>query len=43
MYIVYCEGNEGISNIVWSKNDYVYRIDSSLFKNELVNIAKFVN
>lgn len=38
----YCEGNEGVNNIVWTKNDYVYRIDGALSKEEMLKIAKTV-
>ncbi len=40
---VYSDGNEGINNIVWTKNDYVYRISGTISKQDLVKIAKFVN
>ena len=40
---VYCQGNEGVNNLVWNRNDYVYRIDGTLSKDEMVKIAKFVN
>lgn len=38
----YCQGNEGVNNIVWTKNDYVYRIDGTLSKEEMLKIAKTV-
>lgn len=38
----YCEGNEGVNNIVWTKNDYVYRMDGTLSKDEILKIAKTV-
>lgn len=38
----YCEGNEGVNNIVWTKNDYVYRVSGTLTKAELLKIAKTV-
>lgn len=38
----YCRGNEGVNNIVWTKNDYVYRIDGTLSKEEMLKIAKTV-
>ena len=40
---VYCQGNESVNNIVWSKNDYVYRISGSFKKEELLKIAKMVD
>ncbi len=43
MNYTYCQGNEGINNLVWTKFDYVYRISGSLDLNQLVKIAKFVN
>lgn len=39
---VYCEGNEGVNNIVWTINDYVYRLSGTLTKDELLKIAKTV-
>ena len=39
---VYCQGEKGVNNIVWSKNDYVYRIDGNLTKEEFIKIAKTV-
>lgn len=39
---VYCQGNESVNNIVWIKNDYVYRISGSFEKEELLKIAKSV-
>ena len=38
----YCQGNEGVNNLVWTKNDYVYRIDGALSKEEMLKIAKTV-
>ena len=38
----YCQGNEGVNNIVWTRNDYVYRIDGTLSKEEMLKIAKTV-
>ena len=43
MKYTYCQGNEGVNNLLWTKNDYVYRIDGTLSKDEMVKIAKFVN
>ena len=39
---IYCQGNRGNNNLIWTKNDYVYRIDGTLSKDELVKIAKTV-
>lgn len=39
---VYCKGNMDVNNIIWTKNDYVYRIDGTLTKDEFVKIAKTV-
>jgi hypothetical protein len=38
----YCQGNEGMDNVLWTRNDYVYRIDGTLSKDELLKIAKTV-
>ncbi len=38
----YCQGNEGVNNLVWTKNDYVYRMDGTLIKEEMLKIAKTV-
>ena len=38
----YCQGNESVNNLIWSKNDYVYRIEGMLSKEELLKIAKTV-
>ena len=39
---IYCEGNLGINNIVWTKNDYVYQVEAPFTKEELLKIAKTV-
>jgi hypothetical protein len=39
---VYCTGNNGMNSIVWNKNDYVYKIEASFEKEELIKIAKDV-
>ena len=39
---VYCKGNMDVNNIIWTKNDYVYRISGSFEKEELLKIAKTV-
>ena len=38
----YCQGNEDVNNILWTKNDYVYRMDGTLIKEEMLKIAKTV-
>lgn len=38
----YCQGNEGVNNIVWTKNDYVYEVVAPFEKEELIKIAKTV-
>ena len=38
----YCQGNESVNNLIWAKNDYVYRIEGMLSKEELLKIAKTV-
>ncbi len=38
----YCHGNDEVNNIVWTQNDYVYRISGTLSKEGLVKIAKSV-
>lgn len=39
---VYCQGDLNMNNLIWTKNDYVYRIDGTLSKDELIKIAKTV-
>lgn len=39
---IYCQGNDGLNNLIWTKNDYVYRIDGFFSKDELIKIAKTV-
>ncbi len=39
---VYCKGNDGINNLIWTKKDYVYKIDAPFEKEELINIAKSI-
>ncbi len=40
---IYCIGNFGVNNMIWTENDYVYRIDGPLMKEELIKISKSVN
>ena len=39
---VYCKGNLGTDNLIWTKNDYVYRISGPFSMDELIKIAKTV-
>lgn len=39
---VYCRGNLGVDNIIWTRNDYVYRISGPFALEELIKIAKTV-
>ena len=39
---VYCQGNLGVNNLIWTKNDYIYKIDAEFEKEELIRIAKTV-
>lgn len=39
---VYCKGNIGTDNLIWTKNDYVYRISGQLSIEELLKISKTV-
>lgn len=39
---VYCKGNLGVDNVIWTKNDYVYRIDGNITVDELIKIAQTV-
>ena len=39
---VYCKGNLDVDNLIWTKNDYVYRIDGALSKEGLLKIAKTI-
>lgn len=40
---IYCQGNLNMNNLIWTKNDYVYRIDGTLSKDEFIKIANTVN
>lgn len=40
---VYCKGNKGVDNLIWTKNDYVYRIDGELSKEEFIKIAENID
>lgn len=37
---IYCQGNLNMNNLIWTKNDYVYRISGLLTLEELLKIAK---
>ena len=39
---IYCQGDLDMNNLIWTKNDYVYRIDGTLSKDEFIKIAKTV-
>ena len=39
---IYCKGNLSVDNLIWTKNDYVYRMDGTLTKEEFIKIAKTV-
>lgn len=39
---VYCEGDLGVNNLIWTRNDYVYRISGQLSYNELLKISENV-
>lgn len=39
---IYCEGDSGINNIMWTKNDYVYQIEARFDKDELLKMAENV-
>ena len=38
----YCLGKNGMGNIIWNANDYVYRINGTISKDELLKIAETV-
>lgn len=37
---IYCESDSGIINILWTENDYIYQVETSLNKEELLEIVK---
>lgn len=39
---IYCQSNDGIDNLIWTKSDYVYKLDATFEKEELIKIAKTV-
>lgn len=39
---VSCKGDSGFNNLIWTKNDYVYRIDGNISVENMKKIAKFV-
>ena len=39
----YCLSKNGIGNVIWNKNDYVYQISGALSRDELVKIAETVS
>ena len=38
----YCKGNLEFDNLIWTRNDYVYRIDGNITLEEFLKIAKTV-
>lgn len=43
MYYVYCKGNQGVDNLIWTKNDYVYRISGPFSLEEFIKIAESIH
>ena len=41
-YLYYVDDND-LGGIIWIENDYIYRINGSISKDELINIAKSIN
>ncbi len=39
----YCKENLGVDILIWTKNDYVYRIDGTLTKEEFIKIAQNID
>ena len=39
---IYCQGNDNVNNLIWTQNDYVYKLDATFEKEELIKIAKTV-
>ncbi|MBQ8767784.1 MAG: DUF4367 domain-containing protein [Clostridia bacterium] len=39
---VFCKGDLGTDNLIWTKNDYVYRVSGNISVENLKKIAKFV-
>ncbi len=39
---IYCQGNKGVNNLIWTKNDYIYKLDAPFEKEEMIKIAKSV-
>lgn len=39
---IYCKGELGVDNLIWTKNDYVYRISGPFLLDEFIKIAKTV-
>lgn len=38
----YCKGGSGVDNLIWTRNDYVYRISGPFTVEELLKMAKTV-
>ena len=43
MKYTYCQGNEGMNTLIWTRNDYIYQLEAQFEKEDMVKIAKFVN
>lgn len=39
---IYCKGNKGVDNLIWTKNDYVYRISGPFTQEEFIKIAESI-
>ncbi len=39
----YCSGNLDVDNLIWTKNDYIYRIDGTFTKEEFIKIAENID
>lgn len=38
----YCKGNLDVDNLIWTKNDYVYRISGPFIQEEFIKIAESI-
>ena len=39
----YCDGNLDVDNLIWTKNDYVYRISGTFTQEEFIKIAENID
>lgn len=39
---LYCLGKNNMGNVIWTENDYVYQVNGTLSKNDLLKIAETV-